>query len=641
MPLRKNTLTWVGLPLVIGGMFWGADKYIRPHTQDNSGLLTESIQQSEDAISNSLFSENKIEAIAKAVADDAKPSGEKPQIMTKGIGSYLAAREAIKSNDNNAAALYLERTLNTNPGQNSLQKEAIKAYSLAGDLPKAHALAMKVLENNGKNQLATMVELVKDIQDVKLDAAKDHLNALDAVGMLILTKPFLAAWIETAQTGTVPTITLNDQLNKSNYFNSFIAYQRALMHDMLNQKDQAREQFTKAVEKPVNLPYRIAVAYMDFLLKHNEKDAALAFCQKWMDANVDNVLTQGMSAQEIVADLKAHHEAIAVTNVAQGVAELMLATANMLYTQESKVETLLYLRFALALRPDFAHAQLLLANMLEDDGNLPEALKTYSAIKGDLGVVRRAGIRKAFTLEAMNQSNEAVTLLSELEKRFPRCSDIAVAQGDILRKLDRFHDAINAYSRALNISSKDSDKQWPLLYVRGISYERAGNWELAEKDFKEALKISPDQPDVLNYLAYSWLTQNRNLEEARTMLERAVAARPDDAHIIDSMGWAYFMLGDYKSAVEYLEQAAELMPGDVTVNEHLGDALWRVGRKHEARFQWQRAITFKPEPEVLDAITKKIADGLPDIASPAVKDAPQSAATTNEKTAANGNTIVQ
>jgi tetratricopeptide (TPR) repeat protein len=116
---------------------------------------------------------------------------------------------------------------------------------------------------------------------------------------------------------------------------------------------------------------------------------------------------------------------------------------------------------------------------------------------------------------------------------------------------------------------------------------------------------------VLNYLGYSWVDMGMNLDEARDMLDRAVALRPDDGFIVDSVGWVHYRLGEYPQAVESLERAVELEPGDPVINDHLGDAYWRVGREREARYQWQRALTLEPDDELIEAIEEKLRSGLP------------------------------
>ena len=123
----------------------------------------------------------------------------------------------------------------------------------------------------------------------------------------------------------------------------------------------------------------------------------------------------------------------------------------------------------------------------------------------------------------------------------------------------------------------------------------------------------PNQPQVLNYLGYSWVDMSMNLEEGLDMIRKAVDLRPSDGYIVDSLGWAYFRLGRFDDAVRELERAVSLKPDDPVLNDHLGDAYWRVGRKLEATFQWSHARDMKPEPAVLASVEKKLAEGLPNI----------------------------
>ena len=137
---------------------------------------------------------------------------------------------------------------------------------------------------------------------------------------------------------------------------------------------------------------------------------------------------------------------------------------------------------------------------------------------------------------------------------------------------------------------------------------------------KLALKLYPDQPHVLNYLGYSWIDQGINLDDGMKMIKRAVEQRPDDGYIVDSLGWAYYRIGNFEDAVKNLERAIDLKPEDPTINDHLGDAYWRTGRKLEATFQWNHARDLNPDPEDLPGIVKKITEGLPDEPKPVTAD---------------------
>jgi tetratricopeptide (TPR) repeat protein len=158
---------------------------------------------------------------------------------------------------------------------------------------------------------------------------------------------------------------------------------------------------------------------------------------------------------------------------------------------------------------------------------------------------------------------------------------------------------VKAYDTALGLIDEAQDGRWFLLYARGICHERLKNWDQAEADFRAALAIRPDQPQVLNYLGYSLVEKQIKLDEALSMIERAVDARPDAGYIVDSLGWVLYRLGRYEDAVGHMETAVELMPVDPVVNDHLGDVYWAVGRAREAEFQWKRALSFI-DPEDTD-----------------------------------------
>ena len=183
-----------------------------------------------------------------------------------------------------------------------------------------------------------------------------------------------------------------------------------------------------------------------------------------------------------------------------------------------------------------------------------------------------------------------------------------MALGNILRGRKEFAECADVYGKGIATIAKPEQPNWLIFYFRGICYERSKQWAKAEADLKKALELFPDQPHVLNYLGYSWVDQGINLDEGMRMIRRAVEQRPDDGYIVDSLGWAYYRLGNYEEAVKHLERAVELKPDDPTINDHLGDAYWQVGRTLEAQFQWAHARDLKPEPEDLAKIKEKLDD---------------------------------
>jgi tetratricopeptide (TPR) repeat protein len=147
--------------------------------------------------------------------------------------------------------------------------------------------------------------------------------------------------------------------------------------------------------------------------------------------------------------------------------------------------------------------------------------------------------------------------------------------------------------------------------MRANVREAAGNWKDAEADLQAALAIEPDRAEVQNFLGYGWVSRGLKVEEGLALIRKAVAARPDQGYMLDSLGWANFTIGKYDDAVVSLEQAAELSPSDSEIVEHLGDAYWRAGRTNDAAFEWRRALELKPAAEREDGLKAKVARGLP------------------------------
>ena len=206
--------------------------------------------------------------------------------------------------------------------------------------------------------------------------------------------------------------------------------------------------------------------------------------------------------------------------------------------------------------------------------------------------------------------------LRKAVETYPDDLQAYMALADILSSAKNYEEMSQTLDKAVAIAVKSKDESWNLYYQRGIAFERTKQWPKAEADFRNALKLSPNQPQVLNYLGYSWVDMNRNLDEGLKMIRTAVDLRPNDGYIIDSLGWAYYRLERFDEAVEQLERAVLITPSDPTINDHLGDAYWRVGRKREARFQWSHALTYSPEPDQVPMLKARLANGVPPDALP-------------------------
>ena len=206
------------------------------------------------------------------------------------------------------------------------------------------------------------------------------------------------------------------------------------------------------------------------------------------------------------------------------------------------------------------------------------------------------------------QQIAALLAARETVSQSPADEDAQVTLADLLRADERYDESAKVLDGL--ITAKGAAADWKLLYMRAVDYEESDRWADAERDLQVALKMRPDEPELLNFLGYSWIDRGVRLPEAMAMVEKAVDLQPQSGAMIDSLGWGYYRMGNYTAAVDQLEKAVVLEPGDPDVNNHLGDAYWKVGRKTEANFQWRRVLTLDPTPKLKAEVEAKLASGL-------------------------------
>ena len=297
-------------------------------------------------------------------------------------------------------------------------------------------------------------------------------------------------------------------------------------------------------------------------------------------------------------------------NARDGMAEAFFSVAAALNQGERALSALIYGQLALTLRPDSDLLQTLVAEVIEQQDRYVDAAAAYARIDTSSPRFAIARLAQARNLARADLPDQAIAALREMTTAGTQSALASILLGDILRGEERFDEAIAAYDAAEAQLGTITADNWRLLYSRGIALERSGQWERAEADLQKALQMQPDEAFVLNYLGYSWIDRGEHLEKAEGMVQRASELKPEDGFIADSLGWAYYRTGRYEDAVRELERAITLQPVDPVINEHLGDAYWQTNRKAEARFQWRRALNFKPPAKLVPTIEEKLRCGL-------------------------------
>jgi tetratricopeptide (TPR) repeat protein len=533
---------------------------------------------------------------------------------TSPSGSYLAARHAGGQRDAAAAAAYYRAALRGDPRNSELLGRTFLAVLANGDVDEAVKLADRVLQVDRNDRIARLVLGVRAIKQKQYPVARRELAQSIRGPITDLAATLLAAWTMASPTEAKQATDTIDKLTGADWYAIFKDLHAALILDLAGQKKDAGKRFERSYKlDPTAL--RVVQSYASFLSRQGSTNEALKVFSTFEEA-----LPRHPLIVEETAELKAGKKLPLMIDTPQaGAAEVLYGLGAALGRRGGEDLGLIYLQLALYLVPSHPLALLSLGDLYEAMKKPELANKTYERVPLNSPLQRNAQIQLALNLDSLDRTDEAKASLEKLIAANPNDLEAIMALGNVMRGRKQFAECADVYTKGIDTITKPEKSNWVIYYFRGICLERSKQWAKAEADLKKSLELYPDQPHVLNYLGYSWIDQGLNLDEGMRMIKRAVEQRADDGYIVDSLGWAYYRLGNMEEAVKQLERAVELKPEDPTINDHLGDAYWRVGRVLEARFQWSHARDLKPEPEELVKIEDKLKSGLSDDTSSAAE----------------------
>lgn len=521
-------------------------------------------------------------------------------------GAFLAGRAAVATDSFMQMALNYDRAVQLDTDNALFRELAMQGHLLVGEFGRAAELAAQASARDEGSQIAHVIlqadEFAREAYDAALAAAQDGRQTGPLTDALGMAWAYLGMGSMSEARAAFDTI-----ISETPDLAPFAVYHKALALAHVGDMEGASELLTGEVDGPVSLTRRGIVAHISILSQLGMYDEALALAESMFGANPEGDVARVMA--ELSED-----RAVPFTTVQSardGMAETYLLLASALLGEQGDWLPLVYARLALALRPDHPDAILLVGELLEQVGQYDLAQQVYDKMPADDPQFLNAQLGKTNALFRAGETDAAIEWLQGFVADTPESVMALSTLGDMLRREERFEEAADAYTRAIDLIGEVEGRHWVLLYTRAISLERMGDWDRAETEFRRVLEFVPDEPQVLNYLGYSLVEQQRNLDEALDMIERAVEGEPDSGYIVDSLGWALFRMGRYEKAVPVMERAVELMPNDPILNDHLGDVYWSVGRHREARFQWSRAISFAPHPDLdLDRVRSKLDVGL-------------------------------
>ncbi|MEY4091322.1 MAG: hypothetical protein RLZZ496_504 [Pseudomonadota bacterium] len=521
-------------------------------------------------------------------------------------GNYLAALVAGLSNDPSSASRFYSESIKFDPRSADLAERAFVTLLAEGKMTEALPLADTVAKRNSGSGIARLAQGVRAIKDKNYQNARSIVRRGDRAQSSDITADLMIAWSWLGSGNVKRAFETVDRIPDEPGGRAFKLLHRGLIAKVGGKPDEARKALKAAYEgDPQSL--RTADIYAQFLITQRETDEALAIYRR-----VKLLYPRHPILRAAIAQLEAGKQPDdEIRDEGDGIAEVLYGLGSAVTRDGDELASLIYLRLAQYLSPNHNLAAIAIADTYERLKQPQSANGAYALVEATSPLRLTADVQRALNLEQLGEKDEAVTLLKAAAAKAKDEIEPLIALGNIYRARKAFAEAAETYSAAISGLGQPTPGHWSLFYSRGIAFERLKRWPEAEADFRKALELSPDQPLVLNYLGYSWVEQNTNLDEAFKMLRRAVDQQPTDGYIVDSLGWAYFRLGQYDKALQLMEKAVDLKAADPTINDHLGDVYWRLGRELEARFQWNHARDLNPEPEDLPKILEKIEKGLP------------------------------
>lgn len=536
---------------------------------------------------------------ALAVAALSTPVLSQPGERTPGqdggssYGQFLAGRVAMSRGDSEAASDFFSRALAGSSGELLPRERAFSSAILAGDIRAAAAVDLSPEESNTAvieaGRLARIVTAIIDGRPRPLNAEvrEQPISAPHAWAGALVTR-WLAADAGDWDRAVAPPPENADALTRI-----LGGFHRALLLEQRRRFDEADAQF-RALMLDGSAATMTRLAYGEFLERRRREDDALALYDAGLSRGADP------SLEAARARVIAGGRPPSALTIEEGASLAFTHASAAAMVGGAHEFAVAYLQMALALNPEDGESWLTLGQALTEIGMPATAREAWSRTPRDSRAYADAQISLAASLDEAGEGDEALRVAREAVRAQPSAAS-AFTLAALLTQHEQYEEALEVLDGPALASVDD----WNLHYLRGAANERLGRHEAAEAAFQRALAQAPDQAEVLNYLGYMWIDQGARVDEGLAMVERAVAADPENGSYQDSLGWGRYRQGQYDEAVRILELAVGLNPSSAEINDHLGDAYWQVGRRREAEYQWRRALTLEPDADIrVDAEAK-------------------------------------
>jgi tetratricopeptide (TPR) repeat protein len=516
------------------------------------------------------------------------------------LRTYVAARAAAINGDHGQAAQLLMTLAQAQPDQVDIARKALSEAIGAGRFDLALNLARTIPAARLSTE-ARLLLVADEVRRRRPDRAMTWLSVTGETGDLTFLAPLIAAW-DSAERGSADrALAAIDQIPANNLLSSLVAEERALILLKFRRPAEAEPFARRAIGTAEAREDRLRLAFADGFLAAGDKSRALMM--------IDGMGGGATAARQRVQAGKQSGEAI--DSMARALSDALTGFSVDLARLQRAVPPVGLIQVARYADPQNSGATALLAILLDRQDRSEEALALLRSVDRNDALI--SDVRDV-----------QVRILID-QKRIPEAYQIAAAAaaapsadiddfsrlGEVYGGLKRYDLAADAYGRAISLAAAQGQKSnlWSYYLLQASALEEAHRWPETKAALNHGLAISPDQPLLLNFLGYAKLEHGEDTDAAEAMIRKASELAPDDASITDSLGWAQFKRGKVGDAITTLQNAAQKDPGQPEIQEHLGDALFKSGRRFEARYAWNAALV-TAEDDMAARVKAKLTTGL-------------------------------
>ena len=525
------------------------------------------------------------------------------------LSNYFSGIVAYENSDNSQALKFFKYSKFLIKQHDSYLERYIYSLVLEGNVQQAtNEIKKNLTENNSRFFEVHLILALDSLRKKDYKKSKEYLQKSyafihdDKISLIIAET--LEQYLYVFEKNKIPSTKKN--------FGNFSIINEVFQRCYLNDKN-TKNYFDKIIDTTNDIDYsRYIFFYVNYLIENNRYDDAKKVTDYLEYLNSSLLVSQG---KKWIEDKKFEEfeKIFSCRNSSDIVSEFFFLVANLYSSQNDYEQSNFYLNISHYLTPKFLFNLSLLAEnyyLNEDYSNTKKVLKFFN---------KKADFYYWFKLkkeaQIISKQKNADASLNFINLKFKKIKDPSIKTifdiANFNKNAKKYKEAIQYYDQIILKINVNSPLYSEILYRRGGSYERMGDYKNSDKDLLKSLEVDPDDPYVLNYLAYSWLEREYKIDASLQMLNRAYQTKSNDPYIIDSIGWAYYLTNDYVKAENFLIRAVELMPEDPIVNDHYGDILWKLGRKIQARYFWESVLKLEEtNEEIKKSIRVKLVEGL-------------------------------